>query len=105
MHTTCILIQIQVGKYTTTVEGVEAEPHPLWEYVSYPRSAVHDLMTFDLTSTIEKTTVSASGDIQLNERSGTCHGVVLWMEYGTGDDIFLSTGLTKVVSVIVNIHM
>ena len=78
------------------MEGVEAEPHPLWEYVSYPRSAVHDLMTFDLTSTIEKTILSVSGDIQLNEHGRTCHGVVLWMEYSTGDDILLSTGLTKV---------
>ena len=54
--------------YTMTFcddEWVEPETHPLWEFSTYPRSAVHTLMNFDLTSPVPSTTVRTSGTIDL----------------------------------------
>lgn len=87
----------QVGKYTTTVEGVEAEPHHVWEYPSYPRSAIETLMTFDLSSEIHsKGYIRAEGSIILNEPSEPCQGVVLWMDYLLTEGHTISTGLLEV---------
>ncbi len=86
-----------VGKHSTTPEGIEAEPHPLWEYPSYPCSDVHDLMTFDFGG-------SCPGEVQLRERGEIllarqdipCHAVVLWMEFVLTADVKTSTGLKRV---------
>ena len=70
----------QVEKHTTTPEGIEAEPHPLWEYSSYARSGVHDLMTFDFSAAIPSNTLlEENGEMVLD--CSPCHAVVLWMEY------------------------
>lgn len=85
----------QVGKHWTTPEGVEAEPHPLWEYPSYPRSAVHRVMTFDFTQTIpSRSVVREKGEMFLE---GPCHAVVLWMEYGLTGRLLTTTGLKTVL--------
>ena len=61
-------LSLKVGKYTTTAEGIEAEPHPLWEYPAYPRSEVVELMTFDLTVGVpEKAVLKNEGEISLND--------------------------------------
>ena len=87
----------QVGKYTTTAEGIEAEPHPLWEYPAYARSDVAELLTFDLTNPVpEKATLKVEGEIVLNDFNKPCHGVALWMEYHLTDSLSSSGGLLKV---------
>lgn len=86
-----------MGKYTTTAEGIEAEPHPLWEYPAYPRSEVTELLTFDLTVDVpEKTILKNEGEIALNDLNKPCHGVALWMEYHLTDARTVSGGLVKV---------
>jgi hypothetical protein len=86
-----------VGKYTTTAEGIEAEPHPLWEYPAYPRSEVTELLTFDLTVGVpEKAVLKNEGEIALNDLNKPCHGVSLWMEYRLTDTRTVSGGLIKV---------
>ena len=79
-------------------EGVEPEPHPLWEYPSYARSAVHTLLTFDLTSCTpdRSSAFTLTGEVPLNELSKPCHGVVLWMDYRLNTDTTTSTGLLEV---------
>ena len=86
-----------MGKYTTTAEGIEAEPHPLWEYPAYPRSEVTELLTFDLTVGVpEKAVLKNEGEIALNDLNKPCHGVALWMEYRLTDARTVSGGLVKV---------
>ena len=88
---------LQVGKYTTTAEGIETEPHPLWEYPAYPRSEVIELLTFDLTTDVpEKAVLKNEGEIPLNDLNKPCHGVVLWMDYRLTDARTASGGLLKV---------
>lgn len=90
-------LTLKVGKYTTTAEGIEAEPHPLWEYPAYPRSEVTELLTFDLTVGVpEKTMLKNEGEIPLNDLNKPCHGVALWMEYHLTDARTVSGGLVKV---------
>ena len=89
-----MVLWFQVGKHSTTPEGIEAEPHPLWEYPSYPRSAVHTLMTFDFSAPIlRNSSLKVGGDIPLNQRDGPCHAVVMWMDYELADTVSTSTGL------------
>lgn len=97
--TSCCMC-LQVGKVSTTEEGVEPEPHPLWEYPAYARSEVTELMNFDLCSLVpEAMTLRATGVIPLNKlQSKPCHGVVLWMDYQLSENTSASTGLIKVCS-------
>ena len=86
-----------MGKYTTTVEGIEAEPHHVWEYPSDPRSEVHTLMSFDMSGLIQdKTSFKEEGEITLYEQPSPCQGVVLWMDYVLTDKLVMSTGLLEV---------
>ena len=79
-----------------TPEGIEAEPHPLWEYPSYPRSDVHALLTFDFSKSVQdKDLLDVEGEMVLRERGGPCNGVVLWMEYALTKDVSVSTGLKR----------
>ena len=92
---------LQVGKVTTEDEWVEPEMHPLWEYPAYPRSEVHTLMNFDLTSHIPNTITRASGTMQLTSSScqtGRCNAVVMWMDYQLSEQYRSTTGLVKVWS-------
>ena len=98
-------------------EWVEPEMHPLWEYPAYPRSKVHTLMTFDLTSPIPSTPIKVGGVMELTHPPLTgnscgsggggvggegggggrrCNGVVLWMDYQLTDQFTTTTGLVKV---------
>ena len=78
----------------TTPEGIEAEPHPLWEYHSCARSKIHRLMTFDFSENIQgKSLYEVDGEIILNKQSGPCNGVVLWLDYTFQEDTVISTGL------------
>ncbi len=87
----------QVGKYTTTVEGIEAEPHHVWEYPSYPRSDVITLMSFDLSTAIhDKSYIHGDGNILLTDLTESCHGVVLWMDYVLTAEHTVTTGLLEV---------
>lgn len=73
------------------------EPHPLWEYPSYPRSDVHNLMSFDFAARIpSKSLLLDSGEIELTGQQGPCHAVVLWMDYELTDTIRTTTGLKQV---------
>lgn len=95
---------LQVGKVTTEDEWVEPETHPLWEYPAYPRSEVHTLMNFDLTSHVPNTITRASGTMQLTSDSNSsscqterrCNAVVLWMDYQLSEQYRSTTGLVKV---------
>ena len=90
-------LSFKVGKYTTTAEGIEAEPHPLWEYPTYPRSEITELLTFDLTVGVpEKAMLKNEGEIALSDLNKPCHGVALWMEYRLTDARTVSGGLVKV---------
>ena len=90
-------------------EWVEPETHPLWEYPAYPRSAVHTLMNFDLTSPVPSTTVRTSGTIdlisdQLSSDGGSkgrqcCNAVVVWMDYQLLEQYRSTTGLVKVCAI------
>ncbi|XP_070575003.1 protein arginine N-methyltransferase 7-like [Ptychodera flava] len=71
-----------------------AEAQPLWEYPSRPLTQDFDLLTFDFTKPIPEKDVSVNGTIDFRS-SGTCHGVVLWMEYALDGDTKLSTGLLQ----------
>lgn len=88
---------MQVGKHVTTPEGIEAEPHPLWEYPSRPCSDVRNMMSFDFTSPLSnKAFFKESGEIVLNQENRPCHAVVFWMEYVLRVGITTSTGLSRV---------
>ncbi len=88
----------------TTPDGIEAEPHPLWEYHSYARSSIHQLMSFDMHESVgSKSLYEVDGEIVLSDGGGPCNGVVLWMDYTFAEGTVISTGLTHSVSCI-NLH-
>lgn len=81
------------------MEGIEAEPHHVWEYPSYPHSDIVTLMTFDLSTAIHgKSYIHVDGSIPLIEQSEPCHGVVLWMDYVLTPEHTVTTGLLQVCS-------
>ncbi|XP_067853821.1 protein arginine N-methyltransferase 7 isoform X2 [Heptranchias perlo] len=75
-------------------ECQEAEPHPLWEYPCRALSDPRQVLAFDFRREVPEQPIYGTGSMQLL-RSGTCHGVVLWMDYCLTDDITISTGLTR----------
>ncbi|XP_067905760.1 protein arginine N-methyltransferase 7 isoform X2 [Heterodontus francisci] len=75
-------------------ECQEAEPHPLWEYPCRALSDPCQVLSFDFRQAVPEQPVYGTGSMQLL-RSGTCHGVVLWMDYCLTDDICVSTGLIR----------
>ena len=84
----------KVGKHVTTPEGIEAEPHPLWEYPSYACSGVHTLMTFNFSESVQrKESWEEEGEMVLLQGDGLCNAVVLWMDYTLTKDVSVSTGL------------
>ncbi|XP_069757268.1 protein arginine N-methyltransferase 7 isoform X2 [Narcine bancroftii] len=72
----------------------EAEPHPLWEYSCRALTDPCQMLTFDFRHEVPEQSISSSGSMQLL-RSGTCHGIVLWMDYSLTNDITVTTGLAK----------
>ncbi|XP_078400210.1 protein arginine N-methyltransferase 7 isoform X1 [Cetorhinus maximus] len=75
-------------------ECQEAEPHPLWEYPCRALSDPCQILSFDFRQEVPEQPVYCTGSMKLL-RSGTCHGVVLWMDYCLTNDISISTGLTR----------
>ncbi|XP_048461962.1 protein arginine N-methyltransferase 7 [Rhincodon typus] len=75
-------------------ECQEAEPHPLWEYPCRGLSDPCQVLSFDFRQEVPEQPIYSTGSMKLL-RSGTCHGVVLWMDYSLTDDISISTGLTR----------
>ncbi|XP_032892021.1 protein arginine N-methyltransferase 7 [Amblyraja radiata] len=75
-------------------ESQEAEPHPLWEYPCRALSDPCQVLVFDFYREVPVQSICSAGSMQLL-RSGTCHGVVLWMDYCLTKDIIVSTGLTR----------
>ncbi|XP_038662871.1 protein arginine N-methyltransferase 7 isoform X1 [Scyliorhinus canicula] len=75
-------------------EYQEAEPHPLWEYPCRALSEPCQILSFDFRQEVPEQPVYCTGSMKLL-RSGTCHGVVLWMDYCLTNDICISTGLTS----------
>lgn len=79
------------------MEGIEAEPHHVWEYPSYPRSDILTLMTFDLSAAIHgRSHIHREGSIPLTELALPCHGVVMWMDYVLTAEHTVTTGLLEV---------
>ncbi|XP_072135494.1 protein arginine N-methyltransferase 7 isoform X1 [Mobula birostris] len=78
-------------------ECQEAEPHPLWEYPCRALNEPCQILTFDFRHEVPEQSVCSSGSMHLS-RSGTCHGVVLWMDYCLVNDITVTTGLTRLCS-------
>ena len=94
-------------------EWVEPDVHSLWEYPAYPRSDVHTLMNFDLSSPVPSSPIRVGGAMELTHPpitegesgssvgGGRCNGVVLWMDYQLTDHHITTTGLVKVCTVCV----
>ncbi|XP_002735081.2 protein arginine N-methyltransferase 7-like [Saccoglossus kowalevskii] len=69
-----------------------AEPHPLWEYPCRPLTQDIDLLNFDFSKILTEKMLRTSGSVAF-QSSGTCHGVVLWMDYKVDDNTTIQTGL------------
>uniref|UniRef100_A0A4W3HFA4 Protein arginine N-methyltransferase n=1 Tax=Callorhinchus milii TaxID=7868 RepID=A0A4W3HFA4_CALMI len=75
-------------------ESQETEPQPLWEYPCRALSDPLRSLTFDFRREVPVESLRSEGSVPLL-RTGSCHGVVLWMDYQLTDDIAVSTGLTR----------
>ncbi|XP_061404744.1 LOW QUALITY PROTEIN: protein arginine N-methyltransferase 7 [Lethenteron reissneri] len=75
-------------------ESAEAEPHALWEYPCRALSAPLATLHFPFTELVPDEPLGATGSLPLC-RSGTCHAVVLWMEYLLTDELHIMTGLNQ----------
>uniref|UniRef100_A0A8C5FTP3 Protein arginine N-methyltransferase n=1 Tax=Gadus morhua TaxID=8049 RepID=A0A8C5FTP3_GADMO len=72
-------------------ESREAEPHPLWEYPCRALTLPTAVMTFDFTQLTVAFHCLHSG---CPSRSGSCHGVAIWMEYQLTEEVTISMGLS-----------
>lgn len=62
------------------------EPHPLWEYPSYPLTNVHEVFRFDFVK--KKSEHSIINDVPMPIKSeGVLNGIALWskIEYDEDD--------------------
>ncbi|CAL8374457.1 unnamed protein product [Arctogadus glacialis] len=74
-------------------ESREAEPHPLWEYPCRALTLPTAVMTFDFTQCVPEQPINAQGFFPF-VRSGSCHGVAIWMEYQLTEEVTISMGLS-----------
>ncbi|XP_030222110.1 protein arginine N-methyltransferase 7 [Gadus morhua] len=74
-------------------ESREAEPHPLWEYPCRALTLPTAVMTFDFTQCVPEQPINAQGCFPF-VRSGSCHGVAIWMEYQLTEEVTISMGLS-----------
>lgn len=74
--------------------GIALEPHHLWEYPCQALTRESAIMKFDFTSNIPTHRMTSEGDITLT-RSGTLHGIVLWMDFHLSEKLTVTTGLQQ----------
>lgn len=73
------------------------EPHPLWEYPSYPMSSVHEIFSIDFVKGIEEDVYEKSIKMRL-ENEGLLNGVAIWstLEFDAEDETLkIDSGLIE----------
>ncbi|XP_072013956.1 protein arginine N-methyltransferase 7-like [Amphiura filiformis] len=77
---------------SSELSDADTEPQPLWEYPGKALTHDFDLMTFDFTKPMPATNAVECGQVPF-KWGGTCHGIVLWMDYHLDENTTVSTGL------------
>lgn len=71
------------------------EPHPLWEYPSFPLSDPLEIFSFNF-ETSKKVTEPCANTIKIPiKNNGLLNGIAIWHELDYDDEFCLNTGLQE----------